>query len=701
MIRQRAKAGLQRMDDMGQMGNSEEAVMPDDLPFSIEDLDMEDDGLEMAQGGVVSMANGGPVGQLAPVFPASSTALGTPVGQVGTPSLANIAPARTLGAPMGQLGTQVVVYGPDGTAYGNGAIAEAAGVFNYTMTPPTVPTAPATPAAPVAAGKAASPMEAASAKFQQLGGTKFTSAPVQTTTPTFQETIGRGVPYVDYDPNAPDETEQPETPAEVAPPRVQPNDTGGDGGGDGNGGGTGTSPSSTTSSLPSVLSLGNLFSGKTSKTGVKGESIFGSGVGVAEEYDPSKRSLSGLGALGMNPNTNFKNNMGEIGNALGIYGTDGVNVGAILGVATGSILTAAGAVSGVGPNINLGYKEAPKGFGSFKTEDLIAYTKNEISPQRMENLGINQMSKQQAMQRAQVQRQIGTTLTGRYGFSKGSIDPNTGLVYDTTGRAVNYNGNGTGVDNSFSTGKDWVDAVKASVETGYWGGPLSVQDFNKLSPEAKIKYNDKFEMLGHDDAQDGVGGESKSAETNISKSSEAGIGPTGRKSSTGRQDYSGGQSDGSRDDSTPDSTPDSPPDTGTDFGDNYNQDDVLGPGEEYEDDFDVDMSTSKSESSDDTGDTGCFITTAIVEKKGEADDGETLTKLRKFRNEYMADKQEEVQEYYEIAPKIVEAINDKKEWKWIEEQIQKAVDYIDEEKHDDAYTTYKSMVSTLKEKWLV
>jgi len=58
MIRQRAKAGLQRMEDMGQMGNSEEAVMPDDLPFSIDDLDMEDDGLEMAQGGVVQAANG-------------------------------------------------------------------------------------------------------------------------------------------------------------------------------------------------------------------------------------------------------------------------------------------------------------------------------------------------------------------------------------------------------------------------------------------------------------------------------------------------------------------------------------------------------------------------------------------------------------------------------------------------------------------
>ena len=58
MIRQRAKAGLQRMEDMGQMGNSEEAIMPDTLPFSIEDLDMEDDELEMAQGGVVQAANG-------------------------------------------------------------------------------------------------------------------------------------------------------------------------------------------------------------------------------------------------------------------------------------------------------------------------------------------------------------------------------------------------------------------------------------------------------------------------------------------------------------------------------------------------------------------------------------------------------------------------------------------------------------------
>ena len=35
--------GLKMMEAMGQMGNSEEATMPDDLPFDINDLDMDDE----------------------------------------------------------------------------------------------------------------------------------------------------------------------------------------------------------------------------------------------------------------------------------------------------------------------------------------------------------------------------------------------------------------------------------------------------------------------------------------------------------------------------------------------------------------------------------------------------------------------------------------------------------------------------------
>ena len=64
MMRQEAKQGLKTMEDMGQMGNSEEATMPDDLPFDMTDLDIDDEeeynseDMDMAQGGVVYAANG-------------------------------------------------------------------------------------------------------------------------------------------------------------------------------------------------------------------------------------------------------------------------------------------------------------------------------------------------------------------------------------------------------------------------------------------------------------------------------------------------------------------------------------------------------------------------------------------------------------------------------------------------------------------
>ena len=173
-MRQEAKMGLQRMEDMGQMGNSEEAIMPDNLPFDIDDIDMEDDGLEMAQGGVVRMANGGPVGQL------------------GTPSLANNSPAGTLGTPMGQLGSN----------------------FQAGTQPVTV------------AGTAATPIQAASAQFQPAG-TKFTPYTSPTVNmPSFQETIGKGVPYVDYDPNK-SEKEQAEENTPVQPTEPYRAETGG------------------------------------------------------------------------------------------------------------------------------------------------------------------------------------------------------------------------------------------------------------------------------------------------------------------------------------------------------------------------------------------------------------------------------------------------------------------------------------------
>jgi len=62
-MRQKAKMGLQKMEDMGQMGNSEEAIIPDDMPFSIDDLDIEEEvdnqaEMEYNKGGVVYAQQG-------------------------------------------------------------------------------------------------------------------------------------------------------------------------------------------------------------------------------------------------------------------------------------------------------------------------------------------------------------------------------------------------------------------------------------------------------------------------------------------------------------------------------------------------------------------------------------------------------------------------------------------------------------------
>jgi len=69
-MRQEAKQGLAQMDAMGQMGNSEEATVEDDLPFDMYDLDVEEDqsDLNFNVGGVVQ-----PYGQPGPVNPQTGT----------------------------------------------------------------------------------------------------------------------------------------------------------------------------------------------------------------------------------------------------------------------------------------------------------------------------------------------------------------------------------------------------------------------------------------------------------------------------------------------------------------------------------------------------------------------------------------------------------------------------------------------------
>ena len=61
-LRQEAKAGLKKMEEMGQMGNSDEATLPDDIPFTVDDLDTreetEEEKVEMARGGIIQAQAG-------------------------------------------------------------------------------------------------------------------------------------------------------------------------------------------------------------------------------------------------------------------------------------------------------------------------------------------------------------------------------------------------------------------------------------------------------------------------------------------------------------------------------------------------------------------------------------------------------------------------------------------------------------------
>ena len=107
----------------------------------------------------------------------------------------------------------------------------------------------------------------------------------------------------------------------------------------------------------------------------------------------------------------------------------------------------------------------------------------------------------------------------------------------------------------------------------------------------------------------------------------------------------------------------------------------------------------------DAGDGGaCFLTTAIVERRGiEADGGPTLTALRRFRDGYMMKTPKRralVAEYYELAPRIVAAIpQEHSDWDWIGGRIDAAIAAIAAGDEDGAFGIYAAMVRRLAACW--
>lgn len=108
------------------------------------------------------------------------------------------------------------------------------------------------------------------------------------------------------------------------------------------------------------------------------------------------------------------------------------------------------------------------------------------------------------------------------------------------------------------------------------------------------------------------------------------------------------------------------------------------------------------------GGSGCFLTSACVDFMGKADDCEELTVLRSFRDTYLKSTQEGralVEEYYSVAPLIVEKINssDKKEkyYEYIYEVVEKCVKLIGIGEKERALNEYKFMTLNLKKEFKI
>lgn len=105
---------------------------------------------------------------------------------------------------------------------------------------------------------------------------------------------------------------------------------------------------------------------------------------------------------------------------------------------------------------------------------------------------------------------------------------------------------------------------------------------------------------------------------------------------------------------------------------------------------------------------GCFLTSACTEFLGKPDDCEELTKLRAFRDNYMKSSEygkNLVEEYYQIAPKIVEKINASKDKNIFYDDIYKTIlqclTAIDSGDNGEALALYKQMVDKYKKQFSI
>lgn len=108
------------------------------------------------------------------------------------------------------------------------------------------------------------------------------------------------------------------------------------------------------------------------------------------------------------------------------------------------------------------------------------------------------------------------------------------------------------------------------------------------------------------------------------------------------------------------------------------------------------------------GGSNCYLTSACVEAMGLSDDCFELTTLRNFRDNWLSHQdggKEEIEEYYKIAPAIVDKIhsseNSVQELKDLfDKLVRPCVEYINAGKNEAAHSLYRSTTERLKKRYL-
>jgi len=416
----------------------------------------------------------------------------------------------------------------------------------------------------------------------QLQNTQYITAPQTTNLPTFSQVVGtnpgqydelrryvndagqvRQIPFKNGQPIYPIpegyryEAEEAVTPTDTStvPTTVVNQD---DGGGDGNSSGLGVSgavqgpagkgPTGIAGLTSAFSGLGDYFSGKPAKAEPYGGTTLGSlnAQGMVS-YD-SQGNVIGPSV------TDFSNNIAGVRDALGVYGTGPINLGIVGSMLMGNPLGALASASGIGPSSEAFGQAAPAGFGAFSTDQLNDYVSGKMSPIEMQATGINAMSKGQAVARAQVQRAIGTPITGIVGYKRGDISPITGTPVNSYGQVVNFQGSTTGVDPGFASMGDWMDAMKAGVKSGYYGGFKNKAEVAMMTDKQKALYAAYATERGaNPNGQDAGAG--KVAEMGLGDPERGEVsatpgGTAGTPGSQGRADYGGGYPDGTQSNDT-------------------------------------------------------------------------------------------------------------------------------------------------------